>query len=1066
MADIVTRLSDEVAKIGWFDRQVLLPQLRVPAATVESLRESVIAIKQVLDAREGVSSSVLDKSLTMRDLIDSGAIQISVAGQTLGAADSSNITFPGTSGSSPPPPPPAPAPPPGLPTLSTPPTPSNLTANGAFHAVILSWQMLAYANHSHVEVHRATTNSLGSAVQIGVAMGNLYADQSVTVGVTYYYWVRAIGIDTDGVTTLTGPFNAVSGTAGGALLVNGTDLAPLSVTAEQLSQGTYPNINLVPNPGAEDGVVAWTRTEFSGVSSALTADTVNKSGGSQSFHIACGSDGTLASYGCRAFPVIPGETYSVKYKARANNTAPTLFVTFNEGATKPTTGYYGAAGNAGTTDRASFTTVISSAALTTSFASYETTYTVPAGVYYATLQFTKASGGSGQTDIWFDDVSVGRQITASFLAAGSIAAGSAVIQNGAIVDAMIDRATANKLQVVTADIVDLNVTNGKILDLDAAKITTGFLNAGRIQAGSIDATKIDSRNLTIKDGAGNVIFSSGVLLDYSRIQPFSGWLNSNILMNSNGTLSGAGSGQVTLGGLGAGAFATLSQINSGNIGTYIAGAAIDDAYIVNVNADKINAGSIRGINVNASSHTTKGSFFTSTVSAGAGTVNLHNTADFPSAGTAVVYEQGVNDYNTFTYVSKTATTLNGCSGVQSHAAGTTVVPAGSKSVTVDASTNELRMWDDRGDGTFSRVAQIGLSFADSALAVFGPASSSLAAIFASTVGTGAAISARSTGIGGNAITAVTNNGATAIVGSASAGGGHGVFGFSGTTSGRGVLGQNNAASGFAVRGEATGSSGVGVYGSSTSGYGGEFVGNGTRAPLKLTASSAPSNVSLGSCYVDGAGNFYVANGSTWRLIGPPASSPEPPPSTCFPAGALVLMADMSWKRIETIEAGDMLWGPSGAVAVVQMDTPLLGSRRLLGFSDGHAWSEEHAHWTLADGKQWWWSANPSMWRSEVAQGAIGGLRDNDSMRGGDDVEFAHIDGWKFNQIRILPSYVSMQLYLPLTEGSPIVVNGYLVGAGVNEFGYDYTKLDWDAARPDVTNPMFPTPTKAPAPPTT
>jgi hypothetical protein len=64
-------------------------------------------------------------------------------------------------------------------------------------------------------------------------------------------------------------------------------------------------------------------------------------------------------------------------------------------------------------------------------------------------------------------------------------------------------------------------------------------------------SNIDTRNLTIKDSAGNVIFGSGTNLDYSRITASSGWLNSNISIASNGSLSGAGGGTVTAAGISA-----------------------------------------------------------------------------------------------------------------------------------------------------------------------------------------------------------------------------------------------------------------------------------------------------------------------------------------------------------------------------------------------------------------------------------------------------------------------------------------------------------------------------------
>jgi hypothetical protein len=52
-----------------------------------------------------------------------------------------------------------------------------------------------------------------------------------------------------------------------------------------------------------------------------------------------------------------------------------------------------------------------------------------------------------QTDLYFDDVSVGRQITAAFMAAGSIAVGSAAIADGAIRNALIANAAIDDAKI-------------------------------------------------------------------------------------------------------------------------------------------------------------------------------------------------------------------------------------------------------------------------------------------------------------------------------------------------------------------------------------------------------------------------------------------------------------------------------------------------------------------------------------------------------------------------------------------------------------------------------------------
>jgi hypothetical protein len=176
------------------------------------------------------------------------------------------------------------------------------------------------------------------------------------------------------------------------------------------------------------------------------------------------------------------------------------------------------------------------------------------------------------------------------------------------------------------------------------------------------------------------------------------------------------------------------------------------------------------------------------------------------------------------------------------------------------------------------------------------------------------------------------------------------------------------------------------------------------------------------------------------------------PFSCFPAGSQVLMADKTTKAIENVQVGDMVMGPLGPVEVTGMDTPILGPRAMKTFADGSLlWSEEHSMWTKVGDKQWLWSAAVDSWMSEVNADHIGGLLDNSTIRTGTEgVSWAHLDGWKVSEVLNADGYGPYtKLYLPRTAGSLIIVNGYLVGAGVNERGFDYTKIDWDVNRLDI-----------------
>jgi hypothetical protein len=93
----------------------------------------------------------------------------------------------------------------------------------------------------------------------------------------------------------------------------------------------------------------------------------------------------------------------------------------------------------------------------------------------------------------------------------------------------------------------------------------------------------------------------------------------------------------------------------------------------------------------------------------------------------------------------------------------------------------------------------------------------------------------------------------------------------------------------------------------------------------------------------------------------------------------------------------------------------------------------------------------------MADGLIAGLRDFDQIYEGAEFveeEFAFISesllcGWKLSCPIVVPEYHTspeLPLYLPLTEkGELIVVNGYLVGASVDEFQQDYRKIKWQEA---------------------
>lgn len=177
-------------------------------------------------------------------------------------------------------------------------------------------------------------------------------------------------------------------------------------------------------------------------------------------------------------------------------------------------------------------------------------------------------------------------------------------------------------------------------------------------------------------------------------------------------------------------------------------------------------------------------------------------------------------------------------------------------------------------------------------------------------------------------------------------------------------------------------------------------------------------------------------------------------STCFPAGSKVLMADGTWKSIELICVGEYVMTPNGPARIWRVDRPVLGTRKMYRMLDHSIyWSSEHSFWVKRANKQWIWTMDRKQLEFEANIGEIGGLKDFNTVFEGVNNHpdmFATIGSntpWTANipvHDKRFDDIPTTHLYLPFTEGGQLIfVNGYLVGAGINEFECDYSKLDWD-----------------------
>lgn len=212
---------------------------------------------------------------------------------------------------------------------------------------------------------------------------------------------------------------------------------------------------------------------------------------------------------------------------------------------------------------------------------------------------------------------------------------------------------------------------------------------------------------------------------------------------------------------------------------------------------------------------------------------------------------------------------------------------------------------------------------------------------------------------------------------------------------------------------------------------------------------------------------------TYQITGTPvrgqpapiAPPPDPGGGTgggsgcCFLAGSMVLMANRSWKAIETLRTGDVVMSPTGPAIVKDLYVSKLGMhRKFMTFREDPSiiWSQEHPFWSRQNGRQWWWADRPDLLREEMEQGLIAGLKNPDSVYGGRVDDYAYLgSGYVKRTPMILEGYShETPVYIPILDGPPAIVNGYVVGAFLDEHQFDYNRMDWDQLYPTLAAKGF------------
>lgn len=297
--------------------------------------------------------------------------------------------------------------------------------------------------------------------------------------------------------------------------------------------------------------------------------------------------------------------------------------------------------------------------------------------------------------------------------------------------------------------------------------------------------------------------------------------------------------------------------------------------LLNIVGD-INTGStIRGSHIMGTAFMTVGSQLVTAAPSGTATLVLKDTSSFPASGSGEIIDSA-NDRDAFSWTSKSAGTLNGCTGVLAHDSGAIVIPK-AKAAILDSRVNEMRFFGDRGDGTIEELISLGLksSGSDFIIGDFGSLavgsnrtalraqSNSGTGLFAESA-TSRAIYAINNALSANTVE-ITNsyNGTNVpvLLASGTTVGGVATARFLNTL-GDGVYGSTAGTNSYGVRGYASGAGYGGIFECGTTGV----------SPLRIlpsTASAAPTHAALrGSTWFTSLGDFYVnqTSSSTWSKV--------------------------------------------------------------------------------------------------------------------------------------------------------------------------------------------------------
>jgi len=376
---------------------------------------------------------------------------------------------------------------------------STITATQIANSTITATQI---ANSTITGGKIANTTITASNIQGGTITGTEIAsatiansnivNSTITGGKIAANTITAANITAGTITATEIAANTITSAQIAAGTITATEIAADSITVDKLVVANFGS-NLILNPDAEENLAGWRIVARATTTSlAFTRDTTTVNGGTASFKLADNSThGSFA--GSRAFAVKAGQilAWSVWINGSGASAAG-LYIRMYELTSAPSTRFVGSTSNSLTSVDASTSTtelITADSAIPNTWTYYEGTYTVPAGVKYAT--FAIGNWTASTVDLYFDDVRVRRQIDAVTIEDG-------VITNAKLVNATITGAKIANTTIAASNIVNSTITATQIANstITATQIANSTITGGKIAGTTITASNIVNGTIT------------------------------------------------------------------------------------------------------------------------------------------------------------------------------------------------------------------------------------------------------------------------------------------------------------------------------------------------------------------------------------------------------------------------------------------------------------------------------------------------------------------------------------------------------------------------------------------